>query len=257
MMGLMPIETLRLENALLRYGIEGARIGLCIVDDRELVILMTDLFASTLSVDADSLLGHHYRGLLTSKLRLHNFERLFAVTGPEIACEGESLNGERRMLLFEGRTFRHEKRPYRVVSVLDISDFGVTRDRLIALRRQLDAVRASIVVADARLPDMPIIYVNAQFFEVTGYRPSEVLGRNCRFLQGAGSEPEVVAQIRTAIELKRTCSVVITNYRKDGTSFRNELTISPLMDDHGQVSHFVAIQRVLTSRDPLGSELGH
>lgn len=253
----MTLQTLALENNLLRCGIEAARLGLCVVDEREKVLLVTQVFATALLVDADEMLGQHYRGFANARLRMHNFERVFAVNGPEIACEGEvSIDGRRRMLLFEGRTFAFESHSYRVVSVLDISDFGVTRDRFIELRRQLDAVRASIVVADARSPELPIIYVNAQFFAVTGYRAAEVIGRNCRFLQGPESEPEAIAQIRSALEHQRTCSVVITNYRKDGSTFRNELTISPLMDDHGTVTHFVAIQRALTSRDPPGSELG-
>lgn len=253
----MSIQTLALENTLLRRGVEAARLGLCIVDDREIVVQVTELFANTLGIDPDAILGQHYRGFLSPRLRMHNFERVFAVHGPEIACEAEIVNQGRRMLLFEGRTFLHDNYSFRVISLLDISDFGVTRDRLIELRRQLDAVRASIVVADARAHDLPIVYVNAQFYEVTGYRPSEVIGRNCRFLQGPNTEQDVVAQMRKAFAQQHTCSVVLTNYRKDGSAFRNELTISPLMDDHGTVTHYVAIQRALTSRDPLGSELGH
>lgn len=255
----MSIETIAFENALLRCGLEAARIGICILDHQETVLLVTDRFAQAINCAADQLLGQHQRLLLTGGLQLHNFDRMLSTQAPEIASEGEAVDahGGRRGLLFEGRTFTQSGQNYRVLSVIEITDFGVTRDRLIELRRQADAVRASIVVADARLPDMPIVYANAQFFEVTGYRPTEVIGRNCRFLQGAATEADALAQIRAAIQRQRTCSVVLTNYRKDGASFRNELTISPLTDQRGQVTHYMAIQRALTSRDPIGSSLGH
>lgn len=255
----MTIPTLIFENTLLRAGLEAARIGLCILDDHEVILMITDRFAAALGKDCEHLLGQNQRLLLTGGLQLHNFDRMFSAAAPELASEGEIVlpDGRRHSLLFEGRTFEHEGVRYRVVSTIEVTDFGVTRDRLIELRRQADAVRASVVVADARQHDMPIVYANPQFFEVTGYRPSEVIGRNCRFLQGAGTEPDGLAQIRAAIAHQRTCSVVLTNYRKDGSPFRNELTISPLTDCRGQVSHFLAIQRALTSRDPLGSSLGH
>lgn len=255
----MTIETLAFENTLLRFGVEAARIGLCVLDDHETILLITDRFAQAVGGDAGQLLGQQQRLLLTAGLQLHNFDRVFAVTAPEVASEGERVDerGVHHGLLFEGRSFHYAGHAYRVVSAIEITDFGVTRDRLIELRRQADAVRAAIVVADARAPDLPIVYANPQFFEVTGYRPSEAIGRNCRFLQGPGTEAEALSQVRAAIAHERTCSVVLTNYRKDGSSFRNELTISPLTDQRGQVSHFLAIQRALTSRDPLGSSLGH
>lgn len=254
----MSIETLAFENTLLRCGLEAARIGMCVLDHQETVLLMTERFAQACGVEVDQLLGQSQRLLLSAGLQLRDFERVFGSGAPETASEGEIIaGGERRNLLFEGRSFPYARQVFRVVSVLEITDFGITRDRLIELRRKADALRAAVVITDACSPDQPIVYVSPQFFELTGYRPSEAIGRNGRFLQGAGTEPEALAQVRTAIAHQRTCSVILTNYRKDGSSFRNELTISPLTGRRGEVSHFLAIQRALTSRDPLGASLGY
>lgn len=254
----MTMQTLSLENSLLRCGIEAARIGMCVLDDHGIILLITDRFAKALSKDVDLLLGQSQRLLLTG-LQLHNFERVFAVNAPEFASEGEVLEacGNRRNLLFHGHSFSHDGLSYRVVSIVEISDFGVTRDRLIELRRQADAVRAAVVIADARQRELPIVYTTPQFFEVTGYRPTDVIGRSCLFLQGAGTEAEGFAQIRDAIAHQRVCCVVLTNYRKDGSAFRNELTISPLTDHLGHVTHISLINRALSSRDSIGSAQGH
>ena len=254
----MTMQTLAFENALLRCGIEAARIGMCVLDDHGVILLATDRFAKALNKDVDQLLGHSQRLLLIG-LQLHNFERVFAVNAPEFASEGEvvEVSGKRRNVLFHGHSFDHEGHSYRVITLVEIADFGITRDRLIELRRQADAMRAAVVIADARQRELPIVYTTPQFFELTGYRPTEVIGRNALFLQGVGTEAEGLEQIRDAIAHHRACCVVLTNYRKDGAAFRNELTISPLTDQHGHVSHISLINRVLTTRDSIGSAQGH
>jgi PAS domain S-box-containing protein len=102
--------------------------------------------------------------------------------------------------------------------------------------------RMPIVISDARQPDMPIVMANDAFLELTGYAADEVLGRNCRFLQGPDSSPVAIAQIRSAIERQGETTVEILNYRKDGTPFWNQLHISPLRDDDGDVAYYFASQ---------------
>src|SRR5438132_9217337 len=105
-----------------------------------------------------------------------------------------------------------------------------------------------VLITDLHQPDNPIIYANPAFERITGYRMDEVLGRNCRFLQGPDTDPETVAVMRQAIAERRDCQVVIRNYRKDGTSFWNELTISPVHDGRGQMTHFVGVLVDITAR---------
>lgn len=114
--------------------------------------------------------------------------------------------------------------------------------------RALSASAEGITIADARLPDQPLIYVNAGFERLTGYPRESVLGRNCRFLQGAGTEVETVTEIREAIDQGRECTVEILNYRKDGTPFWNRLAITPVRDSGGEVTHFIGIQSNVSAR---------
>ena len=119
----------------------------------------------------------------------------------------------------------------------------------VKLRDQaLNASSVGVVIADARLPDMPLIYVNPAFERITGYSTSEVLGYNCRFLQGNKTSQPAVAQLRAAIKAGEHCTVTLLNYRKDGSPFWNELTISPIYDDDNNLTHFVGIQADISDR---------
>lgn len=111
--------------------------------------------------------------------------------------------------------------------------------------RMLESIGLSpvaYVVTDPRQPDNPIISVNKAFLELTGYAESEVVGHNCRFLAGERTEPWLTEQIRAGVRERRTVLVDILNYRKDGTSFRNGVMITPLYDDHGELLWFLGSQ---------------
>jgi len=114
--------------------------------------------------------------------------------------------------------------------------------------RALAATSEGITISDARQPDQPIIYANAGFERLTGYQVQDILGRNCRFLQGPGTDPTTVAQIRQALQAEREITVEIQNYRHDGKPFWNRLSITPVRDEVGQVSHFIGVQSDITTR---------
>ncbi|MBP1636712.1 MAG: rsbP 2 [Acidobacteria bacterium] len=114
--------------------------------------------------------------------------------------------------------------------------------------RALDVAAEGITIADASRPDRPLIYANQGFARMTGYAVAEVMGRNCRFLQGPDTDPGAAQEIRQAIEAERECIVEILNYRKDGSTFWNRLSITPVRDESGRVSHFIGIQSDVTSR---------
>ncbi len=107
------------------------------------------------------------------------------------------------------------------------------------------AVRAThmpIAISDARLPDNPIIFVNDSFCRLSGYAREEVVGRNCRFLQGPGTDPAAIARIRAAVQASQGIEIDLRNHRKDGTPFWNRLLIAPVRDQAGQVAYFCASQ---------------
>jgi len=113
--------------------------------------------------------------------------------------------------------------------------------------RALAASAEGITIADTSLPDNPLIYINAGFERLTGYSAAEVLGRNCRFLQGPGTDPATVDQLRTAIRERQPITVQMLNYRKDGTPFWNRLSITPVQDASGTVTHFIGVQSDVTA----------
>lgn len=115
------------------------------------------------------------------------------------------------------------------------------------LRRALDLTGTGFVLTDPALDDNPIVYVNDAFCEMTGYPADEVLGRNCRFLQGGVAAPATVAAIRDAVHERRPVAVTIRNARKDGSQFDNEVHIAPVRDDHGRVVRFVGVQLDVTA----------
>jgi two-component system, cell cycle response regulator len=111
-----------------------------------------------------------------------------------------------------------------------------------------------VVIADAQVPDCPIIYVNPKFEQMTGYSASEVIGKNCRFLQGTDTKQPGLNAIRQALREQKECRVVLRNYRKDGTLFWNDLSISPIRNEAKEVTHFIAVQTDITEYKRMEQE---
>nr|WP_233510277.1 PAS domain S-box protein [Haloferax sp. Atlit-4N] len=127
--------------------------------------------------------------------------------------------------------------------------------QLALYRRAMDSATVGITITEAD-DDQPLTYINDAFEEMTGYDRSEVLGRNCRFLQGEETDSEPVEKLHEAIEAGESVAVSLTNYQKDGTPFWNELKISPVYED-GELTHFVGFQTDATVRHALKNQLVH
>ncbi|MBW4495805.1 MAG: PAS domain S-box protein [Oscillatoria princeps RMCB-10] len=144
-----------------------------------------------------------------------------------------------------------------IVLVRDITNRVRTDERLQLLERAIDASSNGIVITDATQPENPIIYVNKGFERMTGYSAEEVTGQNCRFLQSEDIYQPGLQELRQATKEQRECSVKLRNYRKDGTLFWNELSISPIRDASGNVTQFVGVQTDITDRVGVEEELQH
>ena len=121
--------------------------------------------------------------------------------------------------------------------------------QLQALRdRAMLATDITFTISDPRRPDDPLLWVTPSFGRLTGYPAEEVLGRNCRFLQGPATDPDAVAEIRAALRAQRPVTTTLLNYRKDGTAFWNQLSLSPVFDGHRQLVSFVGVQTDVTER---------
>ena len=135
-----------------------------------------------------------------------------------------------------------------LATLRDITDRKRTEEMLWLYDRAMAATSTGIAISDATNPEHPIIYCNPAFESMTGYQRDEIIGKNCRFLQGSDTDPEAVTIIRQALQTESECQVTLKNYRKDGTPFWNALSISPVRDRLGKLTHFIGVQRDITDR---------
>lgn len=110
------------------------------------------------------------------------------------------------------------------------------------LADMISVSQMAAIITDPKLPDNPIVACNAAFVALTGYAQDEIVGRNCRFLAGAATDPEATQQIRDAVREVRPALVELLNYKKDGTAFRNAVMIAPIFDAEGKVEYFLGSQ---------------
>ena len=139
----------------------------------------------------------------------------------------------------------------------DITDRKRAEERLRLLERAIAATSNGITITDPTQPDNPIIYANPGFERISGYEAKEAIGKNCRFLQGPDTEQPCLDKIRQAITEEKECSVTLRNYRKDGTIFWNELTISPIRDISGKLTQFIGVQTDVTELKRAEEALQH
>ncbi len=114
------------------------------------------------------------------------------------------------------------------------------------MEQAIASTSTGIVIADTRLPDNPITYVNPAFEKITGYSAAEVLGHNCRFLQGSTTQSDALEELRSALVEGRECNVLLKNYRRDGQIFWNNLYIAPIHDANHTLTHFIGAQNDIT-----------
>ncbi|WP_187254561.1 EAL domain-containing protein [Alkalicoccus halolimnae] len=215
------------------------------------------------------LLGSEESGLLTGKnifdfvhvKRPQDFKNMMLVSGSNslentyfmresfYRSDGKTLDVEVKAapVFFKGQQAA-------LAIIRDTTDYSVrgvslkekpNRNKL--LSSSVENMSASIVITSAE-HGHPIIYANPHFYEVTGYTPAEVLGLNCRLLQGEETDPATVRKIREAILNGKPITAEILNYRKNGASFWNELQLTPLFDTEGRVEHYIGLQRDVTDR---------
>ncbi|MEE7494089.1 PAS domain-containing protein [Methylobacterium oryzae] len=120
------------------------------------------------------------------------------------------------------------------------------------------AVRATqmpMIVTDPAQYDNPIVFVNDAFLKLTGYTRLEVIGRNCRFLQGPDTEPAAVDRLSDSVRREENIRVDLLNYRKDGSTFQNALYVGPVRDEEGRVVYFFASQLDVSEHYALTAEI--
>lgn len=143
-----------------------------------------------------------------------------------------------------------------VINSRDVTERKQQEEWLRLFERAIAANSNGIAIAKAE-GDNELVYVNSSFEDITGYSAAEVLGHNCRFLQGRDRYQPALKELRAAIQEGRDCTVVLRNYRKDGKLFWNELRLSPVENDRGQIAHFIGVQTDISNRKKAEEQLIH
>lgn len=157
--------------------------------------------------------------------------------------------------------------PVMAVGLVVLGLTGVLVRSLLQRARQEEALRLSdrvlagisngVTICDATVPDSPVVYANAAFERITGYTMTEVLGRNLRFLHRQAPEQPALTAIRQALASGGEATAVLHNQRADGQMFWNELSVGTVRDEHGHITHFVGVQRDITSQKRAEEQLRH
>ena len=209
----------------------------------------------------EALIGQHFNEFIEPEYRE------LTQLGFDIARHGGSHQYETVGTHGDGHPYRLEILNFPVsVDGEVVGVYGICRD--ITARKQEEAARRllergiqatpnGVVMADASQPDMPLVYANDAFYRLTGYVPDEVLGHNCRFLQGPDSDSEALNAIRRAIRARGSVEVTLRNYRKDGTPFWNHLSLSPVCAADGTCTHYIGIQQDITRSREQEAQLTH
>ncbi len=179
------------------------------------------------------------------------------------ALEGEVVQRDVDLVDHDGRRHRfivryspldaHDDSPRQVcLNAYDITDRAAAEDGIRLRNHALSSVSQGVMIAD---PERRIVYVNDGFTRMTGYESKEVIGRGVRFLHGPETPADFPDRVRETLAAGRTVETEVLNYRKDGTAFWNDLTITPVKDAHGVVTQFVGVQRDITERKRQQDEL--
>ena len=240
------------EKELLWAWLESAQIGMCLLNDAGVVLSANAILAEQFAVPLATLFGASLEQL-AKRIDADAELTAWAVT-PD--ADGKRSHGferdhKRVDLAIQATTLRyHNGERFRILAITD--ETLLKRAQLIAdldrSHRQWESLNAGVVISDALQPDMPIIYVNAMFERMSGYSASEVVGKNCRFLQGSETDQPDLPKLRDAIRREVNGHALLRNFRKDGTEFFNELFVSPVRNDAGVVTQFIGVQHLRVGR---------
>ncbi|WP_299235004.1 PAS domain S-box protein, partial [Natronomonas sp.] len=244
-----PREQRRRELETFQQAVEDARDGFAILEDGEYTYIdetHVDMYEFD---DTDQLLGNSWRMLYDED----EVERLESEVFPALESEGH-WRGKVTGSQPDGSTFPADLS----LSVIDDGPLVCTvrdrtaqreRERELELKEQaIDSSNVGVMITDSQREDNPIEYINDGFTDITGYQEDDALGRNPRFLQGPGTDPDELSKLREAIAAGEPVTVELKNYRKDGSEYWNRLSVTPVTDADGALSKFIGIQQDVTGR---------
>lgn len=256
----MATESLATSEAHYRLLFENNPAPMCLVVPESLTLV-------SINEAARKLYGYRNEdvsGLTLDRLRAPG-NSTFSLSASDILVrEGGTLELHQRSnntdmvveVINKSITINH--RPLLLLMLTDVTSQLENNRQLRLFKRSIESSSNGIVITDARQDDLPIIYVNKAFEKITGYSSNEAQGKNCRFLQGDEfdlSNEQGLADIRRGLKKGIDVSAVLRNFRKDGTPFWNDLYISPMRDERGEITHFIGAQNDISERRSAEREL--
>jgi diguanylate cyclase (GGDEF)-like protein/PAS domain S-box-containing protein len=162
-----------------------------------------------------------------------------------VRCRVRCKDGEYRWLEWTVRPIEGQRA---LCAARDVTAHVAQEQTLLLSQRALASVSDGVLITDPTHPDNPIVYCNASFERITGYKDSDLVGRSCRVLQADDRDQPELHVLRDALREERACHVVLRNYRKDGELFLNSLNITPVRNAAGQVTNYVGSVEDITER---------
>ncbi len=253
-------QDLKASESRFRNAIAKNADGIAIVNKRGLVCFANPSAEALFNCKAEELLGQAFFGNLVVESSACDIE-MDADIIPQVGeteaagmrvvqTEVEAIRKHKANAVVEMRVAETEwegEMAY-LATLRDITDRKRAEEMLWLYDRAMAATSTGVTIADATNPEHPVIYCNPAFESITGYRREEILGKNCRFLQGKDTDSKALEIIRKALRTDSECQVILKNYRKDGTTFWNALSVSPVRDRSGKLTHFIGVQRDITDR---------
>ncbi len=261
-------EALAQSEALLRRVLDSLPVGVLVTDQQGRLVMSNPesslIWGGPLSIASEGY--EQYRGWWAESgepVTAENWSAIRAVRQGQVSrnevIDIQTFKGGQKTILNSAVPFfdRSEVIQGAIVVFQDITE---QRNRDLEMRTLTRAVEASVnavVITDNEQPDQPIVYVNPAFERITGYSAEEVLGRNCRLLQGEDRAQPSLDSIRRLLAAQEEGGALLRNFRKDGSAFWNDLKVSPVVNDRGKVSHFVGILHDVTESKRYQDELEH
>jgi len=252
-------EALRESEARLRLALEAGQMGTFDWDLATNAVVWSDTHYTLFGYPPGDRFPVEYRHFAD---RLHPDDRARVEANLAAAREGRTYANECRIILPDGTvrwvqglgefTYAGDGRPVRMLGTAqDITDRKRAEAELIMRDRAIQALSQGIVITDPTQPDNPIIYVSPGFERLSGYSAAEVVGRNCRFMLGKDTDKAESKRLGDAIRAGDAYTGELLNYRKDGTTFWNALSIAPVRDADGRLTQFIGIETDISVRRQL------
>ncbi|MFP4528284.1 MAG: SpoIIE family protein phosphatase [Candidatus Kapaibacterium sp.] len=250
-------ESTRTNESRLSALIANIQAGVLVEDRKRRIVLTNDEFCRmfAIPVPAAALVGADCSNSAEQSKHLFRDPKEF-VRRIEELLERRQASTNETLYLADGRIFDRDYVPIWVDNEYyghfwqyrDVTERKTFEQKLMIRDRAIASSNDGIIIVDAQKSAMPVIYANKGFEKITGFSYEEVIGKNLAFLHRGDRDQPGLSKLRRAIANKEPAAAIIRNYRKDGTLFWNELSISPIFDEHGNIQHFIGIENDITAR---------